>query len=109
MAKILKGILTIAVFFAAGSLVATEVAADTPAAPASGKKLSTGLTPLAQLLALMDTDKNGKVSKEEFMSFMQAEFDFADKNKDGELDPTELKNMVYHMNHPSMGLPRVRK
>jgi Ca2+-binding EF-hand superfamily protein len=57
----------------------------------------------------MDTDKNGKVSKEEFMNFMQAEFDYADKNKDGQLDPTELKNMVYHMNHPSMGLPRVRK
>jgi hypothetical protein len=109
MSKLAKAMLTIAVFLAAGSLVTTEVAADAPAAPASTKKLSTGLTPLAQLLQLMDTDKNGKVSKEEFMNFMQAEFDYADKNKDGQLDPTELKNMVYHMNHPSMGLPRVRK
>jgi Ca2+-binding EF-hand superfamily protein len=38
----------------------------------------------------MDTDKNGKVSKQEFMAFMSAEFDRLDKNKDGELDVSEL-------------------
>ena len=109
MSKLAKAMLTIAVFLAAGSLVTTEVAADAPAAPASTKKLSTGLTPLAQLLQLMDTDKNGKVSKEEFMRFMEAEFDFADKNKDGQLDPVEMKKFVYRMNHPTSGTPRVRK
>ena len=43
-----------------------------------------------QLLFLMDKDKNGRVSKQEFMSFMEAEFDRLDINKDGELDVKEL-------------------
>jgi hypothetical protein len=38
----------------------------------------------------MDTDKNGKVSKQEYMKFMEAEFDRLDTNKNGELDPREL-------------------
>ena len=43
-----------------------------------------------QLLLLMDTNKNGKISKPEFMNFMEAEFDRLDKDKSGELDPKEL-------------------
>jgi hypothetical protein len=117
MLKVRKMIIATAVFFAAGSLVTTMVTAVAPTIADSAKvtggadstKLATGLTPLAQLLDLMDTDKNGKVSREEFMNFMQAEFEFADKNKDGELDPAELKTMVRRMNHPYfMGSPRVR-
>jgi hypothetical protein len=44
------------------------------------------------LLLLMDTDKSGKVSKQEFMAFMEAEFERMDINKDGELDVKELTN-----------------
>ncbi len=108
MSKIFTTVVAASVFLAAGSIITIAVADDASVAAPSAK-LATGLTPLAQLLQLMDTDKNGKVSKEEFMRFMQAEFDFADKNKDGELDPTELKNMVYRLNHPSAGPPKVRK
>ncbi len=108
MSKIFTAIVAASVFLAAGSIITIAVADDAPVAAPSAK-LATGLTPLSQLLQLMDTDKNGKVSKEEFMGFMQAEFDFADKNKDGELDPTELKYMVYRLNHPSAGPPKVRK
>jgi Ca2+-binding EF-hand superfamily protein len=43
-----------------------------------------------KLLLLMDTDQSGKVSKQEFMSFMEAEFARLDINKDGELDVKEL-------------------
>jgi Ca2+-binding EF-hand superfamily protein len=43
-----------------------------------------------QLLLLMDTDKNGKISKQEWTSFMAAEFDRLDTDKSGELDPKEL-------------------
>jgi Ca2+-binding EF-hand superfamily protein len=43
-----------------------------------------------RLLLLMDQDKDGKVSKEEFMRFMEAEFGRLDKNKDGKLDVKEL-------------------
>ena len=48
-----------------------------------------------ELLALMDTDKNGKISKEEWMKFMEAEFDRLDTKKKGEIDPHEvLKSTV---------------
>lgn len=43
-----------------------------------------------RLLLLMDTDKNGKISKKEWMTFMEAEFDRLDKDKTGELTPAEL-------------------
>lgn len=47
---------------------------------------------MKQLLGLMDTDRNGKVSRQEFMDFMAAEFDRLDTNKDGELDAKELRD-----------------
>jgi hypothetical protein len=54
-----------------------------------------------QLLLLMDADKNGKVSKQEFMSFMDKEFDRLDQNHDGELDVKELKRLrVRPAGHP---------
>jgi EF hand len=34
-----------------------------------------------ELLLLMDTDKNGKITKEEWMEFMSAEFDGLDLDK----------------------------
>jgi Ca2+-binding EF-hand superfamily protein len=43
-----------------------------------------------QLLPLMDQDSEGKVSKQEFMKFMAAEFDRLDKKNDGKLDVREL-------------------
>ena len=43
-----------------------------------------------QMLLLMDTDKSGKISRDEWMKFMAAEFDRLDKDKSGELDPKEL-------------------
>ncbi|MFZ0863236.1 MAG: hypothetical protein WB781_26000 [Candidatus Sulfotelmatobacter sp.] len=43
-----------------------------------------------ELLLLMDTDKNGKVSKQEWMKFMEAEFDRLDKDNRGEIDQKEL-------------------
>jgi len=46
-----------------------------------------------RLLKLMDTDQNGKVSREEFMGFMAAEFDRLDTNHDGELDVKELSQL----------------
>jgi Ca2+-binding EF-hand superfamily protein len=41
----------------------------------------------------MDTDKNGKVSKQDFMNFMEAEFNRLDVNHDGELDVHELTQL----------------
>lgn len=79
----------------------TAVAAQSPAAQAQSpapdkdikvneKKVSEGEAFAKQLLLLMDRDKNGKVSREEFMAFMEAEFERMDINKDGQLDVKEL-------------------
>jgi Ca2+-binding EF-hand superfamily protein len=54
-----------------------------------------------QLLLLMDTDKNGKISKQEWMGFMSAEFDRLDTDQSGELDPKELTQSRLSVAHPS--------
>jgi Ca2+-binding EF-hand superfamily protein len=38
----------------------------------------------------MDSDKKGMISKQEFMKFMEAEFERLDKDKKGELNVKEL-------------------
>lgn len=43
-----------------------------------------------QWLAAMDTDKDGKVSKEEMEKYFDAEFDKADVDHDGTLDEKDL-------------------
>jgi hypothetical protein len=58
-------------------------------------KLDPGLKQTMQLLVLMETDSSGKVTKAEFMKYMEAEFDKLDRNKDGELDVKELTQSQY--------------
>jgi Ca2+-binding EF-hand superfamily protein len=45
------------------------------------------------------TDKNGKISKKEFMAFMEAEFERLDKDKSGELDAKELTHSKLRVSH----------
>jgi len=86
----------VAGLFTAGSMVRTAIAAGQASTPGSqtispqSPKVAAGEADAKKLLLLMDTDKNGKVSKQEFMNFMEAEFTRLDKNKDGELDVKEL-------------------
>ena len=70
-------------------LVATGAVAE-KAVPKPQDKLAIGEDEAKQLLLLVDTDKKGKVSKQEWMKFMEAEFDRLDKDKSGELDAKEL-------------------
>lgn len=61
---------------------------------------------VTELLLLMDTDKNGKISKQEWMKFMEAEFDTLDKDKKGELDRKELlqsRVSVKHVRRADLG------
>ena len=52
-----------------------------------------------ELLALMDADKNGKISKQEWMKFMALEFDRLDTKKKGEIDPKELVRSTESLGH----------
>jgi hypothetical protein len=81
------GAWTMAGVLLAGMIAGTGIAAD------NTQKVAAGVPATKQLLLLMDTDKNGKVSKQEFMSFMAAEFDRLDTNHDGELDVKELMQL----------------
>ena len=75
------------------ALAASAVAVPNIFASGSVDKVEEGLPHAKQLLMLMDTDKNGKVSKQEFMSYMEAEFARLDINHDGELDVRELTQL----------------
>jgi EF hand domain-containing protein len=78
-------ILVIAVLIATWALPGTAVA-QRQSVPKPQDKLALGEDEVKQLLLLMDTDKNGRVSRHEFMKFMEAEFDRLDKDKSGDLD-----------------------
>jgi hypothetical protein len=52
----------------------------------------------------MDKNKNGRVSKQEFMDFMEAEFDRLDKNTNAELDVQELTQSQFQVRaRPAVG------
>lgn len=51
--------------------------------PKTQDKPALGEEDVKRLISLMDTDKDGTVSREEFMKFMEEEFKSLDKNKDG--------------------------
>jgi hypothetical protein len=83
----------IAVLLAAGAPAGPLMAAD---AVEKEGNLAAGEPETKELLLLMDRDQNGKVSRQEFMNFMEGEFDRLDKNKDGELDVEELTQLRVH-------------
>jgi EF hand len=86
--RIFVAIATSLLLIAAGSVAAQD--SDPKAEAQNEKRLAAGEREAKKMLLLMDTDKSGKVSKQEFMSFMEAEFERMDINKDGELDVKEL-------------------
>ena len=53
------------------------------------------------MLLLIDTDDNGKISKQEWMKFMEAEFDRLDSDKKGQLDVKELMRSKFRVSHPA--------
>jgi Ca2+-binding EF-hand superfamily protein len=86
--KFAWAIALIAVLALTGAVLGTATAQNS--ASKSQDKLALGEDDVKQLLLLMDTDKNGKISKQEYMKFMEAEFERLDKDKNGELDAKEL-------------------
>ncbi|MGD0570546.1 MAG: EF-hand domain-containing protein [Candidatus Sulfotelmatobacter sp.] len=76
--------LLIALMSASGAIAVADVA------PKPQDKFAQANENVKQLLLLLDADKNGKITKQEWMAFMEAEFNKLDKDGNGELDPKEL-------------------
>lgn len=76
--------LLIALMSATGAVAVTDVA------PKRRDKFAQANENVKELLLLLDTDKSGRISKQEWMNFMEAEFNKLDKDGNGELDPREL-------------------
>jgi len=97
-------ILGIMLLVESGAFVVTVVAQKVDKSlPKEQRALALGEDEVKQLLLLLDTDKNGKVSRQEFMNFMSAEFDRLDKDKSGELDVKELAQSQVRASRPVVG------
>jgi Ca2+-binding EF-hand superfamily protein len=54
-----------------------------------------------QIMLLMDTDKDGRISKKEWVDFMSAEFDRLDTDHNGFIDQHDLLATTIHVQHVS--------
>ncbi len=82
-------IVAIAVLFTTGAMLGTA-AAQKASVPKPQNNMAIGENGVKQLLPLMKADMKGMVSKQEFMKFMEGEFERLDKSKKGELNVREL-------------------
>jgi Ca2+-binding EF-hand superfamily protein len=98
--KIVQVALAITALLATVAILGTAVAQRAAVAKPQDK-LALGEPEVTQLLLLMDTDKNGKISKQEWIKFMEAEFDRLDKDKKGQLDAKELEQSKLRVSHPA--------
>ena len=95
-----RNIVLVVLAFATGTVAWGRGDNAQPRPPA----VTLGAEEVKQLILLMDQDKNGKISKKEFLKFMEAEFSRLDKDKSGEMDVQELKNsQVRVVNFSSAG------
>jgi hypothetical protein len=78
-------VVSVAIWATLGTAVAQK-----DSLPKPQDKLALGEAEVKPLLLRMDADKNGKISKHEWMKYMEAEFDRLDKDKTRELDAKEL-------------------
>ena len=58
--------------------------------PKPQDNLALGEDEVRRLMLLIAPNEHGKITKQEWMKFMEAEFDRLDKDKSGELDAQEL-------------------
>ena len=81
------------------------VAQGKASVPRPQNTLALGEDAVKDLLLLMETDKNGKISKQAWMRFMGEEFDRLDKDKQGELDAQELRSdrLIKHPRSQDLG------
>jgi len=83
-------IISIAAMIATVSMLG-NAAPQKASVPKQQDKLALGEDEVKKLVVIMAPDTNAKISKAEYMRFMEAEFERLDKNKSGEL---EVKNLM---------------
>ena len=99
--KIVVIVWLVAALYVAAVVAGLAIAQKTPPRPQD--KVAIGENEVKQLLMLMDTDKNGKISRKEYMDFMEKEFERLDKDKSGELDVKELTQSQIRSSRPAVG------
>jgi hypothetical protein len=82
--------ITVAIVLVATLSMLGSAVAQKASVPKPQDKLALGEDDVKHLLLLMDADHKGMVSKQEFMKYMEAEFERLDKNKLGQLNVKEL-------------------
>ena len=65
-----------------------------PSTQAAGSTIYGSGAGSVHLLRQMDTDRNGIVSKHEFLQFMSRTFEGLDTNRNGRLEQNELRRLV---------------
>jgi hypothetical protein len=96
--KVARFIVIVAMLIVTFAIPGTS-AAQKAAVPKLQEKLAIGEEQAVQLLLLIDIDKSGKISRQEWMKFMEAEFDRLNEDKKGQLDVKELTRSELRVSH----------
>ena len=88
----------VAILALTGAMLRAGVA-QKASTPKPQDKVALGEDVVKQLLLLIDTEKKDKISKQEWMKFMEAEFDRLDTSENGELDVRELTQSRLRVSH----------
>jgi hypothetical protein len=67
--------------------------------PEQQNEQTVGAEEVKQLLLIVDFDRSGKISKQDWMKFMEAEFDRLDKGKNWKLDAREIAPPAMRESH----------
>ena len=103
MAAALAAIFAISVLVKTADAMGQAGSSSAPVFTPQSQPVVAGEYEAKKLLVLMDVDKSGTVSKQEFMDFMAAEFDRLDVNHDGALDVKELEQSQLMQAHRGGG------
>jgi hypothetical protein len=88
--KLITTVLLIALLFATGAFLG-----DKAAAPEGQSEKTLSGAEVQLIFSLMDTNKDGKISKQEWTNFMGSMFDRLDTGKTGALTPQELSQLKW--------------
>jgi len=88
--KLITTVLLIALLFATGAFVG-----DKAAAPEGQSEKALSGAEVQLIFSLMDTNKDGRISKQEWTKFMGSMFDRLDTGKTGALTPQELSQLKW--------------